>query len=137
MNSIGMNGDSSVQNAASGRAARRHPVAEGAVADLVVVLGEDDEPLGGHVVGGGAEAAMAELRVAAVVDVGAVKRLGQLVDAAEVGVVAVALLGDQRAQRVMEVVGPGGVAVIAAAVARAHHLGVVEPGLGDHVARRA
>ena len=45
MNSIGVNGDSSVQNAASGRAVGGQPVAEGAVADLVVVLGEDDEAL--------------------------------------------------------------------------------------------
>ena len=78
MNSIGVNGESSVQNAASGRALGRHPVAEGAVAHLVVVLGEDDEPLGRDVVGGGAEAPPAKARVVAVVDERAVQRLGEL-----------------------------------------------------------
>ena len=47
MNSIGVNGDSSVQNAASGRAVARHPVAEGAVADLIVVLEKTTNRSGG------------------------------------------------------------------------------------------
>ena len=51
-------------------------------------------------------------------------------------VVTVALVGDQGPQRVVEVVGPGGVAVPAAALARAHHHRVVEAGLGDHVGAR-
>ena len=93
MNSSGTNGDSSVQNAASGRACARHPVAERAVADLIVVLAVDDEPLRRDVVGRGAEAPAPKRRVAAVVDVRAVDRLGQLPTAAEVRVVAVAVAG--------------------------------------------
>ena len=57
---------------------RRQPVAHGAVADLVVVLVEHDEPVGRHVVGRSAEAPAAKARVDPVVDVGAVQRLGQI-----------------------------------------------------------
>ena len=111
---MGVKGASSVQNAASGRTARGQPIAEGAVADLVVVLGEDDELLGRAVVGAGAEAPPAEGRVAAVVDVRAVEGLGQLRHLAELLVPARALAGEQRAQGVVEVVGPDGVVAVAA-----------------------
>ena len=60
MKSIGVNGDSSVQNAASGARSRGQAVAERAVADLVVVLVEDDELLGRAVAGGRAEALAGE-----------------------------------------------------------------------------
>ncbi len=111
---------------------RRHPVAVGAVADLVVVLREDDELLGRDVVGRRAEAPPAKARVLPVVHVRAMERLGQLRHMAELGVVAVVLVGHQRAQRMVEVVGPGGVAGVAAALTGAHHAWVVEPALGDH-----
>ena len=79
MNSIGVKGDSSVQNAASGRASRGQPVAEGAVADLVVVLVEDDELLGRRGRRRGApKRRRRKRRVAAVVHVRAVEGLGQL-----------------------------------------------------------
>ena len=91
----------------------RQPVAERAVADLVVVLGEDDEPLGRRVVAG-APKRVAERRRSAVVDERARERLGELRHVAEVGVVALALAGEQRAQRVVEVVGPVRVAAPAA-----------------------
>ena len=61
------------------------------------------------------------------------KGLRELGDRAEVRVVAVALVAHQRPQRVVEVVGPGGVAAVSATLARAHHPRVVEPRLGDHV----
>ncbi len=80
MNSIGTNGESSVQNAASGRASAGIRSPRRAVADLVVVLGEDHEPLRREVIRRRAEAAAAKARVAAVVDVRAVKRLGELRD---------------------------------------------------------
>ena len=51
---------------------------------------------------------------------------------AELLVVALAVAGEQHAQRVVEVVGPGGVAAPAAERRRAHDLRVVEAGLGDH-----
>ena len=69
MNSIGVNGDSSVQKRGERPDLGGQAVAEGAVADLVVVLVEDDELLGAAVVGRRAEAAAAERRVVAVVDV--------------------------------------------------------------------
>ena len=107
------------------------PVAEGAVADLVVVLGEDDELLGRAIVGAGAEAPPAEGRVGAVVHVRAVEGLGQLRHLAELLVPARALAGEQRAQGVVEVVGPDGVVAVAALARRADDLGVVEAALGD------
>jgi hypothetical protein len=110
----------------------RQSVTEGAVADLVVVLVEDDEALGRDVVGARAEAAAARARIVAVVDVRAAEGLGQLGDLAEVGVVAGAVAGEQHAQGVVEVVGPDGVAAPAAALVGAHDLGVVHPALGDH-----
>ena len=56
----------------------RQTIAEGPVADLVVVLGEDDEPVDGNVVGRSPEAPSAKGGEVAVVDMGAVKGLGQL-----------------------------------------------------------
>ena len=129
---MGVKGDSSVQNAASGRVVDRQPVAERAVADLVVVGGEDHEALGRDVVGGRAEAALAELGVGAVVDVRAPEGLGQQLHRVELLVPALGLAGQQDPQRVVEVVGPGGVAAVAAELRHAHHLRVVEAGLGDH-----
>ncbi len=58
------------QRAERGQRARfgGQPIAEGAIPDLVVVLVEDHEPLGRHVVGGRTEPPAAERRVRAVVD---------------------------------------------------------------------
>ena len=107
MNSIGVNGDSSTQNAASAQRLGRQPVAERAVADLVVVLVEDDELLGPAVRRRRAEALAAERRVAAVVDERAVGTPSRgRATRAELRVVALALVGQQRAHRVVEVVGP-------------------------------
>ena len=138
MNSIGTNGDSSVQNAASGARVGRQAVAEGAVSDLVVVLVEDDELLGRAVVRGRAEALLAKRRVLAVMHKRARERLCEVGDVAELLVVAVAVAGQQDAQRVVEVVGPLRVVAEAALLARADDPRVVEAGLGDHErARRA
>ena len=92
MNSSGTNGDSSVQKAASGRSSRAQPVAERAVADLVVVLAVDDEPLGRS---------------------DGIERAGELpsTSAEPRVVVAVALAGQQHVQRVVKVVDPDRVAV--------------------------
>ena len=132
MKSIGVNGDSSVQNAASGRALGRQAVAEGAVADLVVVLVEDDELRGIAIVGWRAEAPLAKRRVLPVVDERAPERLREIGDGSELLVVAVLVAGQQHAQGVMEVVGPLRVVAEAALLARADDLRVVEPRLGDH-----
>ena len=61
----------------------------------------------------------------------AAERLGEPLHVPELRVVAVAVAGDQRAQRVVEVVGPGGVVAEAAGRLRAHDLRVVQPALGD------
>src|SRR3954462_4416074 len=100
MNSIGVKGESSVHSAASGRASTgrggraagarldRQAVAERAIADLVVVLVEDDEALRRHVVRARAEPLVPEARVAPVVHVRAAIGLGQLRHLAELRVVA-------------------------------------------------
>ena len=114
MNSIGVNGASSVQKAASGRAGAGIRSPNARLPTWSWSWEKTTNRSGGHVVGRGAEAAAAKARVDAVVHVRAVERLGQIGHATELGVVAVALVGDQRAQRVVEVVGPGGVAPVAA-----------------------
>ena len=111
----------------------RRAVAEGAVAGLVVVGGEDHELLRRAVLGGRAEAAAAEARVGAVVDVRAVEGLRQRGERVELGVPALGVAGAQRPQRVVEVVAPGRVAAPAAERGRADDLRVVEAALGDHV----
>ena len=132
MNSIGVNGESSMQNAASAAHRRREPIAEGAVADLVVVLAKTTNCSGGRSPAGAPKRRAAEGRVVAVVDERTIERLRQIGDAAEVRVVAVALAGQQHEQCVVEVIGPLGVAAPAAERRRADHARVVEPGLGDH-----
>ena len=62
--------------------------------------------------------AMAMRRVAAVVDVDVLQRLGEMPDVAEVGVVAGGLAGQQGVQGVVEVVAPGAVEAVAAVLAR-------------------
>ncbi len=113
-----------------------HPVTEGTISDLIVVLREHHEALGRNVVRRRAEPPPAEARVAAVVDVGPVKRFGQLRDGAEIRVVAIALVGHQRAQRVVKVICPGAIACVALA-APPHHARVVESALGDEERLRA
>ena len=134
MKSIGVNGDSSVQNAASGRASAGRRSPKRAVADLVVVLVEDDELLGAAVVGGRAEAAAAERRVVAVVDVRAPEGLRELARARRTPRSSRRVSPvSSDAQRVVEVVGPGGVAAPAAGAARARMtFGSLRPRLGDH-----
>ena len=118
MKSIGVNGDSSVHEGGERSRLGGQAVAEGAVADLVVVLAKTTKAAAGgrrraRRSGGGGSSSTA------VVDVGPPEGLGQVRDRAELGVVAVALAGEQHAQRVVEVVGPVGVAAPAAASARA------------------
>ena len=115
----------------------RKPVAQRAVAHLVVVGREHDETFHRHVGRGRAEAALAELRVRAVVHVRAPERLRHQRDRVELAVPALGLAGQQHAQRVVEVVGPGGVAAVAAQLRHPHHARVVEAGLGRHQRTRA
>jgi hypothetical protein len=66
------------------------------------------------------------------VDVRAAVGLGEVADRAELLVVAAAVPGQQHPQRVVEVVGPDGVAAPTAALVGAHDLGVVHAGFSDH-----
>src|SRR4051794_11082550 len=117
MNSMGTNGDRSVQNAASGRASAGggapggpvaaraglggEAVAEGTVADLVVVLREDDELVDRAVVVRRSERSLAERGELARMEHGPTVGLPQLGERPELLVVAVALAGEHRAQRVV------------------------------------
>ena len=89
-----------------GRDQGHQPVTSGAVADLVVVLGEEHEALGRDVDRGGAVVATPEIRVFSLVDEALVHGPGDVVDRAEVPVVPGAFAGDGGVQRVVEVVVP-------------------------------
>ena len=118
--SIGVKGDSSVQSAASGRASTGSRSPKRAVADLVVVGGEDDEALGRDVVG--AARRSGGWRNVEYVPSCTCGRWNALASSAErrrtrrtsppVSPVS------SDAQRVVEVVGPGGVAAPAAELGR-------------------
>ena len=108
--SIGVNGARQVSSAASGRACDRQPVAEGAVADLVVVGGEDDEALAAARRRPARRSGARGSSRGAVVHVRAVERLGERAEVVELVVPAVGLAGEGDAQRVVEVVRPRGVA---------------------------
>ena len=131
MNSIGVNGDSSVQNAASGRACagRRSPNAR--LPTWSWFWSKTTNCCGRPVARRRAEAALAKRRVLAVVHERAVEGLREVGDGAELLVVAAAVAGQQHAQGVVEVVGPLGVVAEAAQLARADDPRVVEARLGD------
>ena len=145
MNSIGVNGlvSTSVAPTAeqAGGEGGRDPVADGAVADLVVVLQVAEELPAGQRRGVDRPAVVppAEARPGAVVEEGAGEDLGQAAEAGggEVGVVALALAGQQRVQRVVEVVAPLRGQAHAAGHPRGDHAGVVEVALGDQGQRPA
>ena len=111
---------------------RREAIAPGPVADLVVVLGADDEALGGEPGGVAAERAAPEGGEAAVVDPGAFERGREVLDRVVVGVVPRPLAGERDVQRVVEVVAPDAVESEAAGVLPADEVRVVRVGLGDH-----
>ena len=114
------------------------PVAERPVADLVVVLGEGDEPAPVDVVGNRASPVAApEGGVAAVVDEHVPQRVGEHLGAAEVHVVAEGLPGQPRVQGVVHVVRPLAVHAETALAEGGHHGDVVEVGLRDEAERAA
>ncbi len=108
-----------------------------AVPDLVVVLGADDEALRGEPRGRAPVPPISRGRVLALegpaVAIGAREGL----DRAEALVVGVALPGEERVERVVEVVAPDGVEAEAAERPLPHEAGVVGVALGDHVDRTA
>ena len=85
------------------------PVTSGAVADVVVILGEDDEALRWNGRRRSAVVAIPEHGVLALVDEPLVHGPRDVVDRAEIDVVPGALTGERGVERVMEVIVPLGV----------------------------
>src|SRR4029453_15284101 len=94
------------------------PIPYRAVPNLVVVLGERHESLPGQAGRGPAEAMVARLGVPTRVDERVAVRGGEVLHPSVVRGILFALAGEQRVQRVMEVVVPLRIAVDAAAVLR-------------------
>jgi hypothetical protein len=76
-------------------------------------------------------ATTAEHRVLAVVHEGALKRLGHVRQASEVGVIAASLPGEHGVHRVVQVVAPLRVESVATQLKGAHETRIVEARLGD------
>ena len=112
-------------------------LAGGAVADLVVVLQVAQQPLAGQPAVRGTVPASATARVPAPVHPSGRERCRDVVELAEILVVAGGLAGEGSVQRVVEVVGPLRVHAQPVGLARADHARVVEVTLGDREQRPA
>ena len=110
---------------------RREPVTDRAVPDLVVVLGEHDEPLPGEPGRRSTETVVTKGRVPTGVDVALAERGREIRHRTEVRVVVVALAGEQHVQRVVEVVAPLRVATHPAVGLRGDEARVVRGALRD------
>src|SRR5205823_14358788 len=111
-------------------------LAAGAIADLVVVLRADHEPATGKMRGGSSVRTAAVLGMAARVVPALAKRDGNRVDRVderrrEIPVVALRLSGERGVERVVEIVGPGGVEPVAAFLDRLDDARLVEIALLD------
>src|SRR6202043_2989713 len=71
------------------------------------------------------------LRVDAVVDKGALDGFRQLGERAEIGIVAFALPGEKGEQRVVKIIAPLGIDLIAARLASGDNAGIVQVTLGN------
>ncbi len=109
----------------------REPLAERAVADLIVVLREHDEPVGRHVGRRRTVTLVAERRVRTVVDEAVAKALRDRAHAAEVDVVPAPLAGERGVHGVMEIVRPDAVEAEPALPALAHEPRIVLVALRD------
>ena len=111
----------------------RRSVADGAVADLVVVAGVGEQGRCRDLVGRYRPAVVStsKRRIGAVVKEAAPQHLCQRVVAAEVGVVALPLPGYECVDRVVDVVVPLRRQPEAATITRCDQTGVVEVALGD------
>src|SRR5579863_4205326 len=92
---------------------RRQPVATGTVADLVMVLGEDNKLVIRTAIRMPAEDAMPVGGIHPVINIGIPERLLQMADLPEIGIVGIPVAGEQRPQGVMEFVDPLPVQAIA------------------------
>src|SRR5262249_52461168 len=108
------------------------PLAQGAVADLVVVLGREDEGARRRAAGPRGTHPAPERRKPSAVQEAVPQRLGDLLGAPPVvPEVALALAGQERPERVVEVVGPDRVEAEAAAGGRPDQPRLVAAVLGD------
>ena len=105
---------------------RRKPVAEQAVAHLVVVLRKHHKPVAREPVGGGAEGFLAVFGIRAVVHENLPESLVQVVQFAEVGVVMPPVAGGQRMDGVVEIIQPLARKPVAVLFHRADDLRVVQ-----------
>ena len=112
------------------------PVTGRAIAHLVVILRVADEAVEPDAVEWPAVAPLAEAGILPPVDEAVFQRVGEVVDPSEVGVVTGSLAGEQRVQRVMEVVGPLGVDAVATERRRTQDAWVVQVALGYQHVRR-
>ncbi len=104
-----------------------------AIAHLVVVLGEDDKSLAGDGPAGAAVSPFAVLGILAVVYKPIPQGFEQVIEAAEVAVVALMLTREDGVQAVVQVIVPLGVQPEAAQVRRADQPRVVQGAFGDQM----
>ncbi len=112
---------------------RAQTISMGAVSHLVVILDADDESRAIDRAHAAAVAAAVKHAITTVVHKHVVIGFGQVLGAAKILVIAVALAGQQRVNAVVEVVVPDAVQSVAALLARADQPDVVLVGLGRDV----
>ena len=143
MKIIGVKGLSRVSIAAMACCCRadlaREPFARGPVADLIMVVGADDQPPGRRPPGVDrmSVGAAAEAGASTGVEEAAAEHLAERGKRVEVGVVAAGVAGQAHVEGVVEVVAPLGGQTVAAALSRGDQPRVVEVGLGDERHRSA
>jgi hypothetical protein len=106
-------------------------LADGPIADLIVVLERDDEAPAGQVADVTAVRALAVWRAMASVKERLLQGGGTLLQGAEILVISGAFAGDERVERVVKVVTPLCVDAVAVGLARPDHCRVVQVALGN------
>ncbi len=110
-------------------------LAEGTIADLVVILRADDELVRRDIERRTAVRALAVSRVLTVEHVALLERLREVAERSEIRVITAALAGEERVDRVVKIVHPMRVESVAAARGTVDEAGIVEIALGDEDAR--
>jgi len=106
------------------------PLTAHPVPDLVVILGENDEPVAGNIPGRIPVLPPPEKRILPGVHVSLTECLGQVLHPAEVYIGTGPISGQQGAKAVMEVIVPLGIQPVSAQFRRTDHPGIVEGALG-------
>src|SRR5437667_237120 len=107
--------------------------AKHAVADLIVVLSEDDEFHRRDFARRVPMPALPIYRIPAGVDEAFSKSLGHMLEAAEIDVIALALFGQQCMKRVMEVIVPLGVEPVASELRMPDETSIIQGAFGNGV----